>query len=270
MVLTRATIDPARTASSAHRRHHEHTNHTTPFVDQNQTYTSHPSHQVFLREYVLNAAGDPVATGRIASRSATTAASHLGRMSRRLKAQAATMLGIQLDDLDVLDCRCWRPIAYGKFIPDRGTGFAQIVLQPPRSASAGSRWRWARLGHAGDPINATLAVRTGHAFLNDIAHNAAPGTVFDTANDPASRARRRSADGDDVAGNTIAIDFAGRKAYDDELLDRHFITGDGRGNENIALTAVHHVFHSEHNRQVGEIKATLLADAPRSSATWRS
>ena len=26
-------------------------NTTTPWVDQNQTYTSHPSHQVFLREY---------------------------------------------------------------------------------------------------------------------------------------------------------------------------------------------------------------------------
>ena len=43
----------------------EHTNQTTPFVDQNQTYTSHPSHQVFLREYVLNADGEPVATGRM-------------------------------------------------------------------------------------------------------------------------------------------------------------------------------------------------------------
>ena len=36
--------------------------------------------------------------------------------------------------------------------------------------------------------------------------------------------------------------------YDNELLDAHFVTGDGRGNENIGLTAVHHVFHSEHNR----------------------
>ena len=44
---------------------HEHTNQTTPFVDQNQTYTSHPSHQVFLREYEFNAAGEPVATGRL-------------------------------------------------------------------------------------------------------------------------------------------------------------------------------------------------------------
>ena len=38
-------------------------NITTPFVDQNQTYTSHPSHQVFLREYVMTANG-PVATGK--------------------------------------------------------------------------------------------------------------------------------------------------------------------------------------------------------------
>ena len=41
MVLTRATVDAEG----------QTTNITTPFVDQNQTYTSHPSHQVFLREY---------------------------------------------------------------------------------------------------------------------------------------------------------------------------------------------------------------------------
>ena len=33
------------------RRRALHNNETTPFVDQNQTYTSHASHQVFLREY---------------------------------------------------------------------------------------------------------------------------------------------------------------------------------------------------------------------------
>jgi Ca2+-binding RTX toxin-like protein len=35
-------------------------------------------------------------------------------------------------------------------------------------------------------------------------------------------------------------------------------TGDGRGNENIALTTVHSIFHSEHNRLVGVNKATIL------------
>ena len=55
MVLTRATNQPGPdgvvgTADDIH----EHTNQTTPFIDQNQTYTSHPSHQVFLREYALD------------------------------------------------------------------------------------------------------------------------------------------------------------------------------------------------------------------------
>ncbi|HEV7930333.1 MAG TPA: peroxidase family protein, partial [Nitrosospira sp.] len=47
MALTRATpaINPATGLAT------EHTNTTTAFVDQNQTYTSHASHQVFLREY---------------------------------------------------------------------------------------------------------------------------------------------------------------------------------------------------------------------------
>ena len=59
---------------------------------------------------------------------------------------------------------------------------------------------------------------------------------------------------------TIATDYRGRKvAYDDELLDAHFITGDGRGNENIGLTAVHHIFHAEHNRLVEHIKDVALA-----------
>ncbi len=66
MVLTRATNQPGPdgvlgTADDIH----EHTNTTSPFVDQNQTYSSHPSHQVFLRAYELNAAGDPVATGKL-------------------------------------------------------------------------------------------------------------------------------------------------------------------------------------------------------------
>ena len=50
-----------------------------------------------------------------------------------------------------------------------------------------------------------------------------------------------------------------RLDYDNELLDQHFITGDGRGNENIGLTTVHHIFHSEHNRQVEQQKLTILS-----------
>ena len=49
--------------------------------------------------------------------------------------------------------------------------------------------------------------------------------------------------------------------YDNELLDAHFITGDGRGNENIALTAVHQLFHAEHNRLAHEMDR-LISGAP--------
>src|SRR5687768_14279574 len=66
MVLTRATNQPGEdgilgTADDVH----EHTNLTSPFVDQNQTYSSHASHQVFLRAYEMNALGQPVANGKL-------------------------------------------------------------------------------------------------------------------------------------------------------------------------------------------------------------
>ena len=57
--------------------------------------------------------------------------------------------------------------------------------------------------------------------------------------------------------------------YDNELLDAHFIAGDGRVNENIGLTAVHHVFHAEHNRLVEHTKDVVLADAQAMLAWWR-
>ena len=58
-----------------------------------------------------------------------------------------------------------------------------------------------------------------------------------------------------ASGSQVLIDNVQFRAeYDDELLDAHLMAGDGRVNENIALTAVHHVFHSEHNRLVEHIK----------------
>ncbi len=50
--------------------------------------------------------------------------------------------------------------------------------------------------------------------------------------------------------------------YDNELLDAHYMAGDGRVNENIGLTAVHAVFHSEHNRLVEHTKEILLTAPP--------
>lgn len=37
----------------------------------------------------------------------------------------------------------------------------------------------------------------------------------------------------------------------------HYIAGDGRANENFGLTSIHHVFHEEHNFQVGNLEASI-------------
>ena len=96
-------------------------------------------------------------------------------------------------------------------------------------------------------------------FLADIAHSANP------FNSQTGRAARPPTP-------TIVVNVDAQPAtgfYDDELLDEHFMAGDGRVNENIGLTAVHHIFHAEHNRLVDHIKDVLLATRGR-PATCRS
>lgn len=244
-------------------------NKTTPFVDQNQTYTSHPSHQVFLREYEMvvdSVLGHevPLATGRLLDGVDGGLATWAD-----VKMQAELKLGIVLSDIDVLGVPLLRTDLYGEFI--RGAdGFPQVVVNigPDRipntaddltvSASPGYPVILASLNGGLGPV------RTSHQFLDDIAHTAAP--VFDP-NSPSSLAPDPDT-GTDAFGNPVPFDpnTGANLQYDNELLDRHFITGDGRGNENIGLTAVHHVFHSEHNRQVEDVKKQILEVAAGGTA----
>ncbi|AYC33300.1 heme peroxidase [Pseudomonas cavernae] len=232
MVLTRASVVTLPGADGVLNTADDVTgnvNLTTPFVDQNQTYTSHPSHQVFLREYVLNAAGDPVATGKL-----ITGANGGMATWGDVKAQAANILGILLDDFDALNLPLLATDAYGNFIPG-ANGYPQLVINSTTLLEGGV-----------PPVDASQAMRTGHAFLDDIAHSANPRN---------SAGADLAPDADGVAG----VDDGAAGTYDNELLDAHFVAGDGRVNENIALTAVHHVFHSEHNRLVQQTKDVILA-----------
>ena len=54
------------------------------------------------------------------------------------------------------------------------------------------------------------------------------------------------------------------------MLNAHFACGDGRCNENIALTTIHQIFHSEHNRLVDDIKNVARRPTPRRPASRRS
>ena len=300
MALTRAaTVTTAGIdgiMGTADDQTHETINTTTPFIDQNQTYTSAASHQVFLREYKM-VGGQPASTGRLLD----SANGGIGNWAD-VKAQALNMLGIQLNDFDIGNVPLLRTDPYGRFIP-AANGFAQVIIGVGVDGIANTADDIVAVGTSIAPVSTIGALRTGHAFLDDIAHHAAPGK-WDHDNNPTTPKVNQTADtdvldynGDGVINATDLITIAGRGVvvdanldgvinlldladvnldgainaadlvaddrnpgtYDNEMLDRHFITGDGRGNENIALTAVHTVFHSEHNRLVEEYKGTILA-----------
>src|SRR5437868_2575850 len=263
MVMTRGALQPGPdgilgTADDVK----ESLNLTTLWVDQNQTYTSHPAHQVFLRQYVCatnpladvcgGAAGAPIPDGKVldgdhcAPRGTGFPGDEICNIGNwaRVKAQAAQKLGIQLVDTDGLDVPLIVTDPYGHFKPGPLRGMAQLVLPPlvPGGANRLVEGNPADNGGKGTPVDG--AFRTGHAFLNDIAHNAVPFDANGNALPP---------DADTTICDFRQVPSCQQPGtYDDELLAAHFVTGDGRGNENIMLSTVHQIFHAEHNRIVSE------------------
>ncbi len=174
MVLTRATVSAGPDGIMGTDDDVRPVNTTTAYVDQNQTYTSHSSHQVFLRQYELNGDGRPVATGHLIE----GGGAQPGGMATwgEVKAQAL-LLGIQLIDFDVGNVPLLRTDPYGNFIPD-ANGFAQVIIGVGLDGipNTADDVVVSQTTNGGLPVNPTtvLALRTAHAFLADIAHNAVP------------------------------------------------------------------------------------------------
>ena len=235
------------------------TNTDSPWVDQSQTYTSHSSHQVFLREYINNTDGKPVSTGKLLGGVAGPTANGMATWATT-KSQAEIFLGLKLEDKDVTNIPMIAADAYGKFIPGPLRGLPQYVTQTGLVE-----------GNTASPVPVPANVRFFDTpFLTDIAHNADPSPQ-DTDRNPATPPVAPTADTD----NTASADFANQPAgtYDDEMLNAHFIAGDGRVNENIGLTAIHQIFHSEHDRLVDDIENVLTNDTSASGtaalAQWK-
>ena len=221
------------------------TNTDSPWVDQSQTYTSHSSHQVFLREYVLNGANRPVDTGKLLGGLPGNGASGMATWAS-VKAQAASKLGLQLVDADVTNIPMLAADPYGNFIPGpaRAAAVRDRRPRPGRGQPRRPRRRCpADVRHFDTP------------FLTDIAHNADPSPVGHRPQPGHAAGRADARTTTTWRRPTSRTSRAG--TYDDEMLDAHFCAGDGRVNENIALTAVHQIFHSEHDRLVDDIKHVL-------------
>ena len=258
MVLTRAANLPGPdgilgTADDIH----QNTNTITPFVDQSQTYASDPSHQVFLREYQLGVDNKLHSTGRMLSSTAADGSEHMATW-KDVK-DNALKLGIKLTDADVGNVPLLATDAYGNFIAG-AHGFAQVVVKLANGTATLVEGTAAGLDLTNVAALGGTVIRTGHAFISDMAHNATP--VFDASGNLLP-------DADLVAGNVVPVDSHGNNlVYDNELLDAHYAAGDGRVNENIGLTAIQDVFHSEHNRLVAQMESVVQAELAKGDTSF--
>ncbi len=261
MVLTRAQNQPGPDGILGNGDDIQNASNTdSPWVDQSQTYTSHASHQVFLRDYDLTN-GVPVANGHLLggivnddtcpNDTNTVPCYNDGKATdgnistwAAVKQQAAQKLGLLLKDKDVTDIPMLATDPYGEFIPGPN-GLPQYALKDGSTLE----------GDLTNPVPVPAnVVHFDTPFLTDIAHNADPSPQ-DTDNNPGTPPVAPVPDDN----NTATADFASQPAgtYDDEMLNDHFACGDGRCNENIALSTIHQIFHSEHDRLVGDIEHTL-------------
>ena len=273
----------------------ESVNITSPYIDQSQTYGSHPSQNFFLREYTF-AAGTGIATstgrmlestdekyttlpsawagnhtigGTLTHPTGSSEAANGGMPTwRDIKAQAL-LLGFALSDNDAGNIPVIATDQYGKYIPS-STNFPQMLF------TNGSQFVWAS-GNPSSPLSTGVAtssaargialpgqsgsnwvaVETGHNFINDTMNSAVPATSHGTPLTP---------DADSIinSGTSIPTGF-----YDNESLDNHLVAGDGRINENIGLQAVHNAFHAEHNTVAKDI-TDELANNPAISTAFKN
>ncbi len=207
MVITRAQNQPGPDGILGTEDDIQDANNTdSPWVDQSQTYTSHSSHQVFLREYT-NVGGRPVSTGRLLGglpAGQTYLNSPDGQTGistwASTKKQAADLLGLQLVDTDVTNIPMIAADPYGNFIPGPARGLPQYVTDTGLVEGCRTTDAPACVGPVPVPGN---VLHFDTPFLTDIAHNADPSPQ-DTDHNPATAPVAPTPDAD----NTPSHDFA--------------------------------------------------------------
>ena len=251
----------------------EATNTVSPFIDLSQSYGSSASHTVFLREYTITGA----VTGRLVSGRGEAAGPLSGTQDGMatwfdIKANAAN-IGITLHDININDIPVVRLNADGTtFFDVNGKAFlvgkdaAGVTYYFQNSYIAGNTSAFQLNEETGavvpvDGANGTPTLPTllstlkldtvGHAFLDDMAHRTGPNAGNTTVQGDIKPDLTMT---EYLQGGTV-VRYTGTVA---DLVNQHFIAGDGRSNENLGLTAIHDVFHSEHNRVLIDIKAMVL------------
>jgi Animal haem peroxidase len=232
----------------------EYDNHVSPYIDQSQTYGSDDNVTNLLRKWVL----DPTTGKYVAGmelldgytlKNEWNRTSPIDGVVEKTKATLPTLNELRKhlaatgrDDLNWEDISNFRVRdANGKVLD--GDPYTPGI----QSISTGSPLLLDFLPRLdGDHINLGVAGSGANAFgvtpLKDLFPTFS-GTIGDYVN----------GQGQPMPGADMAIV--------NEILLRsigdHYIAGDGRVNENFGLTAVHHVWHEDHNWQIDNIIAAV-------------
>jgi Ca2+-binding RTX toxin-like protein len=259
----------------------ESINTVSPFVDLSQEYGSVSSHTVFLKEWKQIVPGNVVTTGYILAhqntvQTVTTSYQLVGGVPTLVPIPAtnvttaldggqatwadikinAKVLGLTLHDYNVNDIPLLRQNADGSLFQD-ANGFADFVAT--NKTTLATVYVKDTSIAALNLANLTLST-TGHAFLDDQA-------AFALAGSPGSPALTAAGDNPVGYNATMQAFFTANNLGTFNGIDQHYISGDGRTNENIGLTSIHEVFHNEHERNVDIIK-NLGHFVDNGNGTW--
>ena len=227
-------------------------NNTGLLIDQSQTYGSHSTINVLVRQYYA----DGNVTGKlITSAEDGNGSNHDLATFADTKVNAAR-LGIELIDMDVIDAPVIRADGVGKitFTPQQTVMYRSDQSIAGMGASyAAANDPFVRWTQADADANLCLqsqvgyAKQTGHAIISDMGNAASP---VDQMGNPLA-----------PMGTADPTLDPGPGQYNEALLASHYVSGDHRVNENAGLTAIHFIFHEEHNIQADAVMAAVTEQA---------
>ena len=231
-------------------------NHTSPFIDQSQTYGSDAQMTQLLRQWVSSDGGATFhagmelfdgqtlvdawdkTTGFDANGDAIKVSTH--QTLPTLNELRAHLVATDRDDLswdDVLNLRNRNADGDVDTGPGAGqSGQALLLDMNPRFD----------ITHFSVATQAALALLGINPGIDGEYALGGPGSLGSIINFTTFQP---------IVGATSAL--AAEVLL--ESVGDHYIAGDGRVNENIALTAIHHVFHEEHNFQIQNIMNSIYA-----------